>query len=344
MVVTRVLWWVLLAVAGAPALLLSTARLLDPVSSPLVLVESFTPLGLPAYVVVLLLALGALVGAGRRAGTRTGTRAGSPEGRATRRARVGAGLLAGLAVAGLVLHAVWFADRVSGANPPPAAGAGRIVVLQANVLLGEADGVELVRTAAEEDVDLLVVEEVTGPVLERMDAAGLAELLPHRIGEPRDTDPGGTMVFSRAGLGPAQRIGTGYDGWRVDVDGLTLVAVHPDFPLDPAAWRADHAAILRAARASDADLVVGDFNATPDHRPMRALAAAGWRSAAELADEGWQPTWPDDGRRRLLGLPVPPLLQIDHVLVGPRLAALGTHTVDLHGSDHRGLVATVARK
>ena len=33
---------------------------------------------------------------------------------------------------------------------------------------------------------------------------------------------------------------------------------------------------------------------------------------------------------------------IDHVLVGPRLTGLDLHTVDVPGSDHRGLVAEVA--
>ena len=45
-----------------------------------------------------------------------------------------------------------------------------------------------------------------------------------------------------------------------------------------------------------------------------------------------------------IGLALPPLAQIDHVLVGPSMAAVGMHTVDLPGSDHRGVVAEVARR
>ena len=41
---------------------------------------------------------------------------------------------------------------------------------------------------------------------------------------------------------------------------------------------------------------------------------------------------------------MPSLVQIDHVLVGPRMAAIDVHTVDLPGSDHRAVVATVARR
>ncbi len=71
----------------------------------------------------------------------------------------------------------------------------------------------------------------------------------------------------------------------------------------------------------DPDLVVGDFNATADHEPMRSLADAGYRDVGELANEGWQPTWPSGDAVELLGVSVPSLVQIDHVLVGPRLAA-----------------------
>ena len=92
-------------------------------------------------------------------------------------------------------------------------------------------------------------------------------------------------------------------------------------------------------RAHDPDLVVGDLNATADHRPLRNLSAAGYRSVTELTNTGWRPTWPADR-----ALPPYPLVQVDHVLVGPRLAAISSHTLPIDGSDHRGLLAEVAAK
>jgi hypothetical protein len=77
---------------------------------------------------------------------------------------------------------------------------------------------------------------------------------------------------------------------------------------------------------------------------MRALANMGYRSAAELANEGWQPTWPAAGGRSVLGISVPNVVEIDHVLVGPTFAAIGTHTRDIPETDHRALVAEVAAK
>ncbi len=77
---------------------------------------------------------------------------------------------------------------------------------------------------------------------------------------------------------------------------------------------------------------------------MRALADDGWRSASELTNEGWQPTWPVDGTVELAGVPLPHLVQIDHVLTGPTYAALSTRTVDIADSDHRAVIAEVAEK
>ncbi|MCW2843057.1 MAG: hypothetical protein JWN22_973 [Nocardioides sp.] len=322
---------------GLPAVLLTVVRASDPASGRLIRVESFTPLAIPLYAALLLVALVSLF-AWRR-------------GR-----RLARGLLGGLAlvgVAGLAAHLSWFSARLTGDNPPPASGAEPLTVMTANLYGGRADGIELVRIASDEHVDVLVVEEITSTELASMEQAGLAALFPHRIGDAGpDFDVEDTMVFSREPLGQAERVGTAHESWLVTVgdpsagseQALTLLAVHPYAPTHAGQWRADHAAVLAAAEASGADLVVGDFNATLDHPPMRALAGHGWRSVAELANEGWQPTWPSNGLISRFGVSLPALVQIDHVLVGPRLAGLSTHTVVVPGTDHRAVVAEVARK
>ena len=152
------------------------------------------------------------------------------------------------------------------------------------------------------------------------------------------------MVFTRERPEDASPLGTTWDGWELRVGSLTMLAVHPVSPVDVSEWREDHVAVREAAVAADADLVVGDLNATTDHEPMRRLADEGFRSATELANEGWQPTWPARGRTSLVGIPLPHLVQIDHVLLGPSLAALGTRTLDIPGTDHRAVVAEVAVK
>ena len=57
--------------------------------------------------------------------------------------------------------------------------------------------------------------------------------------------------------------------------------------------------MLAGAKASDADLVLGDFNATSDHAPMRAWKDAGWRDSLELVNAGLEPHLA--GQRHLAG-------------------------------------------
>ncbi|MBZ5737240.1 endonuclease/exonuclease/phosphatase family protein [Nocardioides mangrovi] len=309
-----------------PALLLTIARLVESTGTFWVQVEAFTPLALALYAAALLVALVVLLVRRRR---RPAWRSWPAP-------------VAVLAVAGLVLHGWWFAPLVTGANPPPAADAQPLVVMTANLYQGAADGIELVRRVSDADVDLLVLEELTPAVLADMDRAGLDDLLPYRA--PADGDGYGdaaTMAFSRTPIEDPQPLDLELGGWSFRTDGLTVLAVHPWSPGTQGDWAADQATVAAAVDDLHPDLLAGDFNATVDHAPMRALADEGYRDVGELANDGWQPTWPVTGAFDLLGLP---LAQIDHVLVGPRLAAISMRTVDVPGSDHRAVIATVALK
>jgi len=317
----RAVFWLAVAALAVPALTLTIARAVDSDNGTMIRLESFTPLALPLYaVLVVLLAVGAVL---RKGG---------------RRPRLVAALLA---VAGLGVHAWWFAPQITGDNPEPAQDAERITVMNANLFEGRADAQELVDAVRDNHVDILVLEEITPPLLEEADGLGLAELLPERVGEP-EYDVAGTMILANQPLTDHVRLRTTFQGWEARFGTLTVLGVHPVAPVDPAGWRADHAAILERAEADHADLIVGDLNATPDHEPLRRLDDAGYRDAGELANEGWQPTWPANhvGVFPLL----PPLVRIDHVLLNDTMASLGTHTVDIKGTDHLALVATVASR
>lgn len=314
----RLIYWLVLAAFLVPALLVTLCRLVEPSGRLGIGLVALTPLAIPLYVVAALLAGVRLV-----------------------RHPLGPALpVALVAVAGLVVHGWWYAPQVSGANPPPAEGAKPLVVMTANLLMGDADGVEVVRTATERHVDLLVVEEVTAAVLADMERAGLSELLPYQVGAA-GSGATGTMAFARTELTDPVRVDTYLGSWAFTMGDLRVLAVHPSYPVEADAWARDHEMIADAATAERADLLVGDFNATADHAPLRHLADLGYRDAGELANEGWNPTWPARGTFHGLGFPV---VQIDHVLVGPRLAAAGMTTVAVPDSDHRAVVATVAQK
>jgi hypothetical protein len=323
---TVIAWFALLALL-VPAVALTGIRLAEPDSARATRFEAFTPLALVLYAVAL---AGLVVAQGLSLAARRAWRAGLV-------------VPALLCATGLALHAWWWSPQVLGANPPPAEGAEPIVVMNANMFAGRGDALELMSAASDAGVDILVVEEITEGILADLDGVGLEEVLPYRAGWP-GTDVEGTMVFSREPIGDATPLDTNLGSWEVAVGDLTILAVHPAAPTLPDAWRDDHAAILAAVRADAPDLVVGDLNATNDHAPLRALADAGLRDVAELANEGWQPTWPANGLFHAFGIPLPALARIDHVLVGPELAALGTRTVSIDGTDHRAVIAEVAHK
>lgn len=327
----RLGFWLVAGGLAAPAVALTLNRLLDAEVGPAVRMMSFTSLATPWYAADVVL-VGAALAAGR-AGPR----------------RVVAPVLAVL-VAGLGLHVWWLAPQFTGDNPPPAEGATSLVVMTTNFYKGEADAVEALRVAQANDVGLLVVNEITFATLAQLEEAGIDELLPHRIGEPNGAVDG-TMVFSRLPLGEPSRLATLFQSWEVTVgegdDALTLLAVHPRAPVPPdgaPTWRVEHRSLLAAAERSEADLVVGDLNATSDHAPMRAWLEAGYRDSLELVNAGWTPTWPSNGITPVPGVRPPALIQIDHVLVGRALAVTDSSTVEVPGTDHRAVLATVARR
>ncbi|THV17839.1 endonuclease/exonuclease/phosphatase family protein [Nocardioides caeni] len=310
------------AVVALPAVVLTVARLIGGAHRQIAIVQAFAPWAIPAYLLVVLL-LGALL-------VRPATH------RPGRRPVATAATLAGL---GLVLHVTWFAPSWWGSAPDPDPSAEPLTVMTANLRFGEAEAQDVADAVADHDVDLLVLQEVTPHVLAALEDAGIDTDLPHRAGEA-DRGALGTLVFSRSPVTDVRRLDTVMGSWAMTTAGLRVLAVHPAYPLDDR-WGAELAIVRDAVEDEQPDLVAGDFNASPDHAPMRAILDTGLSDAAPLVNAGWQPTWPTAGFR---GWPIPASVAIDHVLVGATMTATDTTTVTLDGTDHRALVAIVVRR
>jgi endonuclease/exonuclease/phosphatase (EEP) superfamily protein YafD len=305
-----------------PAGALTVARVGQPPGGAWVRLVAFTPYAFALYAIALML----LVLAWSR-------------GRGPWRSVAGTCTL--VAVAGVVMHGFWLAPAYVG-SAGPAPGGEPLRVMTANLMLGQAAPSQVVELAVREDVDVLVVQEVDDRSLARLRAAGLDEAFAHSAGEPA-AGAAGTMVLARRPIRDVDALGTGFGGYQVAVEGVTLLAVHPRPPTgDVAGWMQDHRAIRRAAYERAAPtMIVGDLNATTDHRVVRELIGRGYRDAATVAGSRWQPTWPADGELRLLGVPVPPLLALDHVLVNGALHPVRTESISVDGTDHRALLAEV---
>ena len=314
----------LVTVLLVPALALTAARLVQIPGGTWVRLVSFTPYALPLYVVALLLLVIAwAVGEG-----------------AWQRVAV---TLAVVSIGGAVLHGVLVAGTFLGGTVAADRG-DPIRLMTVNLMLGQASADDVLETAQAHDIGVLVMQEVDAAALDRLDVAGLADAFPHRAGAAGD-GPTGTEVVSRRPITDVKPLDTAFGGWSMSIGDLTLMAVHPRPPVgDASGWSDDHRVVRRAAydRPGPA-VIVGDLNATTDHRVLRELAGRGWTDAATQAGSGWQPTWPADGEMEVAGVRLPPLVAIDHVLVNEHLHAVDTETVAIEGTDHRALVAILSR-
>ncbi|MEU6077088.1 endonuclease/exonuclease/phosphatase family protein [Micromonospora sp. NPDC047074] len=217
-------------------------------------------------------------------------------------------------------------------------------LLTANLLAGAADEAALVDLVRRHEVDVLAVQEFTPEARVELDRLGLDRLLPHRQLHPR---PGtvGSALYARFPIGEVgvrhNRGGWGFDQayGTVAAPGAPPVRVESAHPAAPyavdqvGAWRADLAAQPPATPDGPLRILAGDFNATLDHSPLRALLATGYVDAADQVGAGLAGTWgPYDGDL------IPPVT-IDHVLVDRRIAVRAVTVHRIPGSDHRAVLA-----
>ncbi len=311
-----------------PALLLTGLRLVQPGAGWAVRAVSFAPFSIPLYAAAAVALVGLLVRAARE---RDGARA-----------LAGRGGAVVVVLVLLLLHISWVMPAFTGEPPAPAVGTPRLRVMTLNVLAGGATPDDVVGAVREADADVVVLQEVTQGFWSS--SAGLRRSHPYVAGLAPDGRPD-TVVLARRPLGREVSVETVGDSLHVTVRlgarQVDLLAVHPRYPERPTAWRHDHAVLAAEVRRTRPALVMGDFNATYDHAVMRRYRQLGYRSAAELLNTGWSPTWPSNGARRLWGIPLPRVVQIDHVMVARHLTALTVEHVKVPGTDHQAVVAEV---
>lgn len=263
---------------------------------------------------------------------------GSPAAR-RRRTRL---VLAAVCTALVAVQVPLLAPRWSAGTPPAAQRS--VTVLALNSRLGQADPAALV--AAARTADIVVLTETTAPQVRALDDAGFADRFPHRSTGPLPRrGAGGTAVFSRFGVTATEQLTPelANQSWVCAIDlpgpapGLTVVAVHPGRPRPGgSSWLSEQEDLRAALPTSGPRLLAGDFNAVASHPTQRALVENGWASAVDQAGAGWVPTYPAGSSR------VPPLIDIDHVYVTDALRATSARSVAVPGSDHLGLLVTVA--
>lgn len=240
-----------------------------------------------------------------------------------------------LTVAVLAVQLPWYIG-----SPQPGSGA-TLRFVSANLLLGEARP-EAVATLARDSADILAVQELT-PALAAALSPALADVFPYSALRPREkaagvglwsrypiTDSGSDDSFSRGFVYARVQVPdtdftttvvpthmptprSAFDSWRHEIDRL-----------GPALWEIPPGGPV---------IVGGDLNATPDVREFRRLLREGYRDGAAQAAAGLTRTHPSNSI-------IPPLLAVDHIMTR-EATATSLRTVDVAGSDHLALAATV---
>ncbi|MBU2662072.1 endonuclease/exonuclease/phosphatase family protein [Actinoplanes bogorensis] len=252
------------------------------------------------------------------------------------------------ALATVMLAAAVLPRAIPDSDRGPATGVP-MTVMTINMFIGAADPAAVVRLVREHDVAVLAVQEFTPESAAGLTQAGLDKLLPfHALADEIGTTGSGlysrypmTQQASRRGDGGGLQDGNLQAYATIQPPGAAAIFVESAHPLAPytlaaeQAWRGDLEALPRADQAGMPKLILGDFNSTLDHAPLRDVIAHGYRDAAAATGKGLIGTWgPYDG------LPIPPVT-LDHVLVDRRIGVRETSVHSVTGSDHRAVVATV---
>lgn len=256
------------------------------------------------------------------------------------RARV----LAAAAAVLVAVHVAWtFPDVRWWPTERPQARGRPFVVAAANVAATNTRAGDATTALGDLDADILVVVEYTPELQEALRERGALADYPHRVEDAR-RDFFGSAVYSRFPISGHHIERTdGLPMLQVVVDvhdtTVTVVAVHTIQPLAGLdTLRRQLSALARLGRSTAGPLVLaGDFNATRQHRPFRALLRAGLRDAHAVRGRGAARTWP-------VGRWLPPFALLDHVVVSSQLSVLDVDEAGIPGSDHRAVVTRLASR
>jgi endonuclease/exonuclease/phosphatase (EEP) superfamily protein YafD len=219
-------------------------------------------------------------------------------------------------------------------------------VLTANMLVGGADPGAIVGLVWDNDVEVLAVQEFTPDAAAALAGAGLADALPYsQLGPEVGTT--GSGLYSRYPItaGGVRRNPGAYAFLQaygtIQKPGAPAVLVESAHPMAPGSldaikvWRDDLDAEPRATPKGPLRILLGDFNSTLDHTPLRRLIASGYTDAADAVGEGLIGTWGP-----YVGDPIPPVT-IDHVLVDRRIGVRAVTVNGVDSSDHRAVFASL---
>jgi endonuclease/exonuclease/phosphatase (EEP) superfamily protein YafD len=223
-------------------------------------------------------------------------------------------------------------------------GGPQLRVAFANVWRRNADVEGILAELAAGEHDVVALAEVTERHVDAIDAVLPPSTYPWRKVEP--DGPNGSRGLALLSRFPVEHVEKWWAQGHPQLRGTVLVpgalpfrllVIHTWAPLGRSnirSWRAQFVDV--SARAGDGPTVmVGDFNATLQHRSFARLVGTRWSDAGTAAFGGWRGTWPANRWWQ------PPMLRIDHILVGPEISIGSGRAGRACGSDHRPVTAVL---
>ena len=222
----------------------------------------------------------------------------------------------------------------------PSPGVHLTVVAQ-NLWYHSAEPDRQADTLLDEDADVNVLTQFTPEALEEMQESDLGRRYPFSVLRPRSGRLG-MAVLSRI---PLQVRSVDQFRIMVDLAPAGAVPVHLIATHSPAVssvgvveWHEQLDELSRLATGAGAGantVIAGDLNATSAHVAFRELVArADLTDAQDAGGGGFVGTWNLMSR-------LPPLLRLDHILVGHDVTVHGFRFATGIGSDHQGIVAEI---
>lgn len=227
------------------------------------------------------------------------------------------------------------------ASEPPEPAEGPLLrLLHMNVLQPNTSYKESIGMALAGQADVISMQEV-GREWATALGQGLRNEYPYQHVEPR-SDCYGIALFSKRPFTSVRTMtmqGTPFIEAWMDVEGtpVRLMAVHATSPTSYAHFRQRNAQLAQLgdhlAPCDTATVLLGDLNTVPWDAAFRRLTA---RTGLVSTAKSTLRTWPSFGPFALIPL--------DHVLVSSDVQAVSLRSVQIPGSDHRGLHAELHLK
>lgn len=255
--------------------------------------------------------------------------------------------LAGVAALGAIaLLALMTPELLSTLRRPekPPADPATVKIIQFNLWAKNHDQGATAAWILEQKADIVIAEEAgrdSRPVLK-----ALAKAYPHQSRCPFRYGCD-TRIYSRWPLGDQHNFYDDDDGlvgaWAVvrhPRGDFRVVGTHFVWPIPAGYWQHQSQTLARslAPFAKDSLIVTGDFNSTPWSWGLRRQDQAFGleRRTRALA------SWPGGAFSRIATAPFP-ILPIDHVYAGKAWRTVKVERGPVLGSDHRPVIATLAR-